>query len=104
MSNDVGGANPSYQGYDYQKLVTVWVALRLMFGPGATTEENIVEPASHDDGKAHLAVPAEAADASLKVSVEGEHQVQAKFKGAGHWSATDFAARQMLRRLQTAQF
>ena len=51
---DAGGANPSYQGYDYQKLVTVWVALKLMFGPGASTDRITVEPASHDDIKACL--------------------------------------------------
>ena len=92
MDSDVGGANPSYQGYDYQKLVTVWVALRLMFGPDASADEIIVEPASHDDVKANLAVPAEAAEASLKISVTGELHVQVKFKGAGFWSAKDFAA------------
>jgi hypothetical protein len=92
MNIDAGGANPSYQGYDYQKLVTVWVALRLMFGPGASTEEIIVEPASHDDVKARLDVSAESADASLKISVAGELHVQIKFKGAGYWSAKDFAA------------
>lgn len=92
MHNDEGGANPSYQGYDYQKLVTIWVALRLMFGPGARTDEIIVEPASHDDVKANLAVPEEAAEASLKISAAGELHVQVKFKGAGFWSAKDFAA------------
>jgi len=30
--HDAGGANPSYQGYDYQKLVTVWVSLKLTGG------------------------------------------------------------------------
>jgi hypothetical protein len=43
--NDTGGANPAYQGYDYQKLVTIWVALKLIFGPSACTDEVIVEPA-----------------------------------------------------------
>ena len=90
--NDEGGVNPSYQGYDYQKLVTIWVALRLMFGPCACTAEIIVEPASHDDVKANLAVPEEAAEASLKISAAGELHVQVKFKGAGFWSAKDFAA------------
>ncbi|WP_321822637.1 MULTISPECIES: HEAT repeat domain-containing protein [unclassified Burkholderia] len=91
MKNDEGGANPSYQGYDYQKLVTVWVALRLMFGPGAATDQVVVEPASHDDVKALLAVSEEAAEASLKIAASGELHVQIKFKGAGAWSAKDFA-------------
>lgn len=38
IGNDEGAANASYYGYDYQKLATVWVALRLMFGPGAATD------------------------------------------------------------------
>ncbi len=91
MKNDEGGANPSYQGYDYQKLVTIWVALRLMFGPGAAADQVVVEPASHDDVKALLAVSEEAAEASLKIAAGSELHVQIKFKGAGAWSAKDFA-------------
>lgn len=90
--NNEGGANPSYQGYDYQKLVTVWVALRLMFGPNRATDQVVVEPASHDDIKALLAVSEEAAEASLKIAASGELHVQIKFKGAGAWSAKDFAS------------
>lgn len=85
-----GGANPSYRGYHYQKLVTVWVALELMFGSGAATEEVIVEPASHDDMKARLDVPGEQAEARLKVHGVDLH-IQIKLKGSGHWSARDFA-------------
>lgn len=91
MENSEGGANPSYKGYDYQKLVTVWVALRLMFSPGAATKQVVVEPASHDDVKALLAVSQEAAEASLKVVASGELHVQIKFKGAGAWSSNEFA-------------
>lgn len=91
MKNDEGGASPSYQGYDYQKLVTVWVALRLMFGPGAAADQVVVEPASHDDVKALLAVSEEAAEASLTIAAAGELHIQIKFKGAGAWSAKDFA-------------
>ena len=65
MGNEEGGTNASYYGYDYQKLVTVWVALRLMFGPGAVTDQVVVEPASHDDVMARMAVPEEAAEAIL---------------------------------------
>lgn len=66
MSVDIdgGGANASYKGYTYQKLVTVWVALKLMFGPDARANEIIVEPASHDDVKAKLNVPEEQPTAS----------------------------------------
>ena len=92
MKSDEGGANPSYQGYDYQKLVTVWVALRLMFGPDAAAHQIVVEPASHDDVKALLKVPQESAEASLKISSSNELHVQIKFKGAGAWSAKDFAS------------
>ncbi|RPV48980.1 hypothetical protein IPC790_07200 [Pseudomonas aeruginosa] len=88
---EAGGANPSYQGYDYQKLVSVWVALELMFGPDACADSIIVEPASHDDVMAKLAVAADLAEASLNVG-GGELHVQIKFKGAGHWSAKDFAS------------
>lgn len=91
-NDDEGAANPSYQGYDYQKLVTVWVALRLMFGPGAAAHRIVVEPASHDDVKALLDVPREAADANLKIAIGDELHVQIKFKGAGAWSPKDFAA------------
>lgn len=91
IKNDEGGANPSYQGYDYQKLVTVWVALRLMFSPSAATDQVVVEPASHDDVKALLAVSQEAADATLKIVASGELHVQIKFKGAGAWSSKEFA-------------
>ncbi|MCP1375158.1 HEAT repeat domain-containing protein [Dyella lutea] len=86
-----GGANPSYQGYDYQKLVTVWVALQLMCGPSASADQVVVEPASHDDIKAHLAVSEDAAEASLKITTISELHVQIKFKGAGAWSPKDFA-------------
>ncbi|SIO59837.1 HEAT repeat domain-containing protein [Paraburkholderia phenazinium] len=91
IENDGGGANPSYQGYDYQKLVTVWVALRLMFSRGAVTDQVVVEPASHDDIKALLAVSQETADSSLKIIASGELHVQIKFKGAGAWSSKEFA-------------
>ncbi len=86
-----GGSNPSYKGYAYQKLVTVWVALKLMFGPAALADEIVVEPASHDDVAAKLHVPEENANGELKISAEGELHVQIKFRGAGHWSARDFA-------------
>lgn len=86
-----GGANLSYQGYSYQKLVTVWVALKLMFRPEANTDQIIVEPASHDDVAAKLDVTAEAAEGELSISKGEELQVQIKFKGAGHWSAQNFA-------------
>jgi hypothetical protein len=89
--DDDGGTNPSYRGYAYQKLVTVWVALKLMFGPDASTEQIIVEPASHDDVAAKLDVPAEAAEGELTIGQGEELQVQIKFKGAGHWSAQNFA-------------
>lgn len=91
IKDGTGGANPSYQGYDYQKLVTVWVALELMFGPNACADSIIVEPASHDDVLARLAVSDDVAEASLNVG-SGELHVQIKFKGAGHWSAKDFAS------------
>jgi hypothetical protein len=90
--SDDGGANPSYQGYDYQKLITVWVALELMFGAGAASDQVIVEPASHDDIKAHLNVSADAAEARLRIAAAGELHVQIKFKGAGAWSPADFAS------------
>jgi len=90
-NNDDGGANPSYQGYDYQKLVTVWVALKLMFRPGASTDRVTVEPASHDDIKADLDVPPDAAEGNLIVAAARELHVQIKFKGAGAWSPKDFA-------------
>ncbi|WP_223473288.1 MULTISPECIES: hypothetical protein [unclassified Pseudomonas] len=92
IGNNEGGANASYYGYDYQKLVTVWVALRLMFGPGAVTDQVVVEPASHDDVMALLAVPEETAEASLKIIASDELHVQIKFKGAGAWSAKEFAS------------
>ena len=88
---ETGGANSSYRGYDYQKLVTVWVALELMFGPSAQADEIIVEPASHDDVKAKLEVAAERAEASLQVKADDELHIQIKLKGAGHWSAKEFA-------------
>jgi hypothetical protein len=88
---DAGGANPSYQGYDYQKLVTVWVALKLMFGPGASTDRITVEPASHDDIKADLNVPLDAAEANLIVAAADELHIQIKFRGAGAWSPKEFA-------------
>lgn len=90
-NDDVGGANPSYQGYDYQKLVTVWVALKLMFRPGVRTDRITIEPASHDDIKANLDVPPDAAECNLSVEATGELHVQIKFKGAGAWSPKDFA-------------
>ncbi|NIE63111.1 hypothetical protein [Burkholderia sp. Ax-1719] len=89
---EVGGANASYRGYDYQKLVTVWVALKLNFGPDARADEIIVEPASHDDVKARLTVQADDADGNITVAGDDELHVQIKFKGAGHWSAKNFAA------------
>src|SRR5262245_3654171 len=89
--NDTGGANPSYKGYAYQKLVTVWVALKLMFGSDGCANEIIVEPASHDDVKAKLNVPEEEADGELKIEAGCELHVQIKFKSAGYWSAKNFA-------------
>jgi len=89
--NDAGGRNSSYKGYAYQKLVTVWVALKLMFGPDSRATEIIVEPASHDDVKAKLNVPEEEADGELKIDAGGELHIQIKFKGAGYWSAQNFA-------------
>lgn len=90
--SNAGGGNPSYKGYDYQKLVTVWVALTLMLGPDPAASEIVVEPASHDDVMARLEVAPDEAESSLTVDIGDELHVQIKFKGAGHWSGKDFAA------------
>ncbi len=90
--NGEGGGSASYRGYDYQKEVTAWVALTLFLERRSDAlDQIIVEPASEEDIEADLNVSPDEATATVVVPAGTKLTVQVKFRGAGHWSAREFA-------------
>lgn len=76
---------PSYRGYEYQILATVWIGLELT--TAGKTEAIIVEPPSEEDVAANLNVPAESAQSQVHVP---NLQVQIKLRSNKLWKLTDF--------------
>jgi hypothetical protein len=89
MPSDFSAPLPGYKGYEFQKLVTVWLGLKIMF------EENrcdalTVEPASAEDVAAQLEVK----DAASTVGVTANSvplEIQIKSRGK-NWAASTFGA------------
>ncbi|WP_437509770.1 hypothetical protein [Sorangium sp. So ce1099] len=80
-----------YRGYEYQIVVSVWVALDLMLERRLCSSIDI-EPASQEDIGAELLVPAELAETRLGVSIaEGPIRIQIKQRGTS-WNEADFRA------------
>jgi DNA polymerase III delta prime subunit len=87
------GGNPSYKGYEYQKVVTTWVALTLFFNDDLDIANGIiVEPASNEDIEADLNVPPEEAMATIVVPQAEKLMIQIKFRGSGYWSNNAFVS------------
>ena len=90
-ANPHAGATPGYAGYEYQILVTVWLALDLMLDQ-SLADSITVEPASQEDIEAELRVPRDSAESICYAGVpSGRLVVQIKSRGTGPWSARDFA-------------
>lgn len=88
-----GAGNPSYRGYDYQKTVTVFIALSLFLKEGEALDEIIVEPATQEDIEAHLNVPADEASGTMRIPhASRKILVQIKYRGAGHWRSASIKA------------
>jgi hypothetical protein len=82
------GGREGYSGYDYQKLVTVWLSLELMIAK-ELAETITVEPRSQEDIEAAVRVPAEG---SLRVSTEPyQLTVQVKSRSTAPWTSAAFA-------------
>lgn len=92
MSNESNTGNPSYAGYEYQILVSVWIALDLVLAKEAT-ETVVIEPASHEDVEAMLDVTPEAASSTSVAILAGpiELTFQIKSRSTGAWSSRNFA-------------
>ena len=82
---------PSFIGYEYQILATVWVGLDLVIRRQCC-DHIIVEPASEEDVAAHLRVNDERASATLlSTSPDGYPvEIQIKLRRSGHWTRTPF--------------
>lgn len=83
--------NPSYGGYEYQILVTIWSALDLIFAK-LLTDHIVIEPPSHEDIEAELNVGPDRA--SVRFNLPGgtiDLIVQAKSRSTGSWSSSDIA-------------
>ncbi|MES9902283.1 MAG: hypothetical protein ABW168_06325, partial [Sedimenticola sp.] len=79
---------PSYGGYEYQILATVWLGLELTLSGRAAAI--IVEPPSAEDVAAQLDVPAEAAASHIEV---GKFlQIQIKLRNKFLWNRRAFGA------------
>lgn len=77
----------SYRGYEFQKLVTVWLGLKLMCDEQRCTELTI-EPASAEDVAANLKVPE--GTATVEVTAEAiPVEIQIKSRGK-NWSPAAF--------------
>lgn len=88
MATDRDNGIAGYQGYEYQKLVTVWLALKLMF-MDRRCDSLDVEPASIED----IAVDLKALDASATLGVSFDHiplEIQIKSRGR-NWNASGFS-------------
>lgn len=91
--NIYGNGNPSYKGYEYQKVATAWVALTLFFNETPDIANGIiVEPASNEDIEAELKVPPEEATATIVVPQAEQLMIQIKFRGSGYWSSKAFVS------------
>lgn len=89
MKNAKAGGQAGYTGYEFQIHVTVWVALELMLA-SRSTDVIEVEPASHEDIAAQLAVSADKAASTITVPLAASpFHIQVKHRGT-HWTATDF--------------
>jgi len=88
-SEQCDGSHP-YQGYEFQILATVWVALELIFRRRSAISI-VVEPASGEDIAAELNVEPEEAASVLQVSGSHEHlEIQVKLHQSGHWTPSEF--------------
>lgn len=84
-----GRGLPPYRGYEYQIVVSVWIALDLMLERRLCDSVEI-EPASQEDIAAELLVPSELAETTLDASVaDGPIHVQIKHR-ASSWNEADF--------------
>lgn len=91
MRKKRGKPNPSYAGYEYQILTSVWIGLDLILGKNITNEI-IIEPRSHEDVEAALNVKPNVGWSSANASAgPTELIVQVKSRSTGAWSARDFS-------------
>lgn len=88
---DSNGGIAAYRGFDYQKDVTVWIALEALLARGIAGEI-IVEPASGEDIEVPLTEAVERALTTIHVPGAATLTIQVKHRGTGAWSANDFAA------------
>lgn len=89
MNSPEESAVAAYSGYEYQILVTVWVALDLVIA--RTRCDSIeIEPASQEDIAAQLNVAREAAETTVDLATEdGPIEIQIK-RRSRFWSTSDF--------------
>jgi len=86
-TRDLSG-QPSYIGFEYQILATVWVALESITTGKA--EAIIVEPPeSLEDVEVNLNVPKDEADSGVQI---GQVEIQMKFRSSPVWQARDLDA------------
>jgi hypothetical protein len=90
MNTDRTGGRSGYQGYEYQILATVWLALKLMLETRVCGEIE-VEPASNEDIEANLNVPVDSASGLVVFATnQVELDVQIKSRESGQWTESGF--------------
>src|ERR1700685_3743848 len=84
--------SPSFAGYEYQILASVWIGLDLVLGKEAT-EAITIEPQSHEDVEASLDVLSDSASSAGAANLQGSRELifQIKSRSTGAWSARNFA-------------
>jgi hypothetical protein len=90
MSTEINsdGGIAAYRGFEYQKDVTVWIALEAVLARGIAGEIS-VEPASGEDLDVPLTVAVETALGTIRVPGAATLTIQVKHWGTGAWSAID---------------
>ena len=90
MTNKTNNGISAYQGYEYQILATVWIALELIF-KYKFCDMIVIEPASGEDIAAELNVDPEKANGKIEVSSnEKNFEIQVKLRQSGHWTLSKF--------------
>ena len=79
---------PSYIGFEYQILATVWIGLHVAIT--AKADEITVEPPeSQEDAELDLNVPVEDAESGVRIE---QIEIQIKYRGAPVWKSKEFEA------------
>lgn len=77
---------PSYIGFEYQILATVWIGLHVTI-TGTADELAVEPPESQEDAELDLNVPVEDADSGVRIE---QIEIQIKYRSAPVWKSKEF--------------